>query len=163
MADFTPITTQEQFDAAIGERLARERAALAKKLDGYDALKTRAADAERQLAELQKTAQEDAQRYADYDRTLAGLQAKVKGYETDALKTRVALDTGLPYAMAWRLAGESEAELRRDAEALASLMAGQRPRTAPPLRTHDPVGGPSGSGDHNEAMRSLAQQLTGKD
>ena len=33
MADFTPITTQEEFDAAIKERLTRDREAQAKKTD----------------------------------------------------------------------------------------------------------------------------------
>ena len=40
MAEFVPITTQEAFDAAIGERLKRERESIAKKYGDYDDLKT---------------------------------------------------------------------------------------------------------------------------
>ena len=50
MSEFTPITTQEQFDAAIGERLKRERESLAKKYGDYDALKQKTDDYERQIA-----------------------------------------------------------------------------------------------------------------
>ena len=35
MSDFTPITTQEEFDKAIGERLKRERETVKKEYAGY--------------------------------------------------------------------------------------------------------------------------------
>ena len=35
MGDFTPIETQEQLDAVIGERIKRERETSAKKYEGY--------------------------------------------------------------------------------------------------------------------------------
>ena len=35
MAEFTPITTQEDFDKAIGERLKRERETVKKEYAGY--------------------------------------------------------------------------------------------------------------------------------
>lgn len=40
MADFTAITTQEQFDAIIGERLKREKETYSKKYADYDDLKS---------------------------------------------------------------------------------------------------------------------------
>ena len=39
--EFTPITTQEAFDAAIKDRLARERETVTKKFADYDDLKNR--------------------------------------------------------------------------------------------------------------------------
>ena len=41
MGDFTPITTQAEFDAAIGERLKRERESFGKKYGDYDELKNK--------------------------------------------------------------------------------------------------------------------------
>lgn len=155
MEEFTPITTQEQFDAAIGARLARERETLGKRYADYDELKQKSADYEKQLSKLQRTMQEDAQRYAGYDKTLTELQAKVKGYETDSVKTRIALETGLPYAMASRLTGETEDDIRKDAENLLQVMHERRPHSAPPLCSHEPAARSS----EREALRVLSAQL----
>ena len=82
MAEFTPITTQEQFDSAIGERLKRERETIAKKYGDYDELKNKVADYEKQIGQMNKAADDAAKKYAGYDKDLADLQDKVKGYET---------------------------------------------------------------------------------
>ena len=134
MAEFTSITTQDEFDAAIGERLKRERETIAKKYSDYDTLKNKVDDYEKQIAQLTREAAESAQKYAGYDKSLADLQAKIKGYETDSVKTRIAHETGLPYELAGRLNGEDEAAIRKDAEALSKLLGGQ-PHKAPPLRS----------------------------
>ena len=125
MAEFTPITTQAEFDAAIGERLKRERETLSKKYGDYEDLKNKVADYEKQIGQMSKAAKESAEKYAGYDKTLAELQAKVKDYETDSVKTRIAHETGLPYELAGRLTGEDEAAIRKDAEALSKLLGGQ--------------------------------------
>ena len=52
MADFTVIETQEQFDAAIKDRLGREKAKFAEQLAGYDETKAKLSDAEKQIADL---------------------------------------------------------------------------------------------------------------
>lgn len=158
MAEFTPITTQEQFDAAIGERLKREREASAKKYGDYDELRRKAAEQEKQIGDLTRTIAESEAKYAGYDKTLAEAQEKIKGYETDSVKTRIALEAGLPYAMAARLAGESEEEIRKDAASLAKLMGGAHTE-APPLRSTEPGGGNS----KRDALRALNAQLTQND
>lgn len=158
MAEFTPITTQEQFDAAIGERLKREREAAARKYGDYDSLQKKVTEYERQIGDLNRTISESAEKYAGYDQTLAQLQARVKGYETEALKTRVALEAGLPYALAARLTGETEADIQKDAKALVQLM-GSTQTEPPPLRTAEPGGKES----RREALRALNAQLTGND
>ena len=138
MAEFTPITTQEQFDAAIGERLKREREALAKKYGDYDELRAKTADQEKQIGELTRSLTESSEKYAGYDKTLAELQAKLKGYETDSVKTRIAHETGLPYELAQRLSGDDEAAIRKDAEALAKLWGGAGASTATPMKDTEP-------------------------
>lgn len=139
MEEFKPITTQAEFDAAIGERLKRERETLAKKYGDYDDLKTKVGDYEKQIAQMSKAAKESAEKYAGYDKNLAELQAKVKGYETDSVKTRIAHETGLPYELAGRLTGEDEAAIRKDAEALSKLLGGQKTgRKAAPMKDSEP-------------------------
>lgn len=158
MAEFTPITTQEQFDAAIGERLKREREALAKKYGDYDELRAKTADQEKQIGELTRSLTESSEKYAGYDKTLAELQAKLKGYETDSVKTRIALEAGLPYTMASRLCGESEEDIQADARSLASLMGAGRTEAAP-LHTGEPAGGSA----KRDALRALNAQLNDND
>ena len=158
MSDFTPITTQEQFDAAIGERLKRERETVAKKYGDYDDLKGKVADYERQIGDLTREAAEKAKTYAGYESTLAELNAKVKGYETSSVKMRIAHELGIPYELADRLSGDNEGDIRRDAESLSKILA--RPNNQPaPLRSHEPAGG----GDSKTAaLRALTTQLTSK-
>ena len=110
------------------------------------------------LLQMSKAAKESAEKYAGYDKNLAELQAKVKGYETDSVKTRIALEAGLPYTMASRLCGESEEDIRADARSLASLMGAGRTEAAP-LHTGEPAGGSS----KRDALRALNAQLNDND
>lgn len=139
MAEFTPITTQAEFDAAIGERLKRERETLAKKYGDYEDLKTKVADYEKQIGQMTEAASKAAQKYAGFDQQLADMQAKIKGYETASVKTRIAHETGLPYELAGRLSGEDEDAIRKDAEALSKLLGSQRQPRTPPLRDTEPI------------------------
>ncbi len=63
--------------------------------------------------------------YADYD-TLkeqnVQLNARVQAYEADALKTRIAHEEGIPFDLAQRLTGTTEADLRKDAKSFAKLL-----------------------------------------
>ena len=97
MSEFTPITTQEQFDAAIGERLKRERESLAKKYGDYDALKQKTDDYERQIAEYSKSLEAAKQAASAHDQVVTELNAKLKGYESASVKTRIAHEFGIPY------------------------------------------------------------------
>lgn len=156
MEEFTPITTQEQFDSAIGERLRRERESVAKKYGDYDALKTKVADYESQIGTMSKTMEESAKKYEGYDKTLSELQAKIKGYETSSVKMRIAHETGLPYELGTRLSGETEDEIRKDAEALAKIVGEQSTRHAP-LKSSE-----SGGGDSKQAaLKQMLQEMKG--
>lgn len=153
MADFNPINTQEEFDAAIGERLKRERETLAKKYSDYDDLKIKVGDYEKKIADMTAAAQADAKKYAGYDKTIAELQTKLKGHETASVKTRIAHETGIPYEMASRLTGETEDEIRADAQSLSRLMRASEP-VAPPASTEPPSVDPKDAG-----MRDMLRNL----
>lgn len=126
MADFKPIMTQEEFDLAIGPRLQRERETAVKPYADYEQIKKDLGTAQGQLAQR--------------DNTIVELNKQIKGYETDSAKTRIALETGLPYELRTRLAGETEEELKKDAEALVKLIGQQKKQDPAPLR--DPEGPP---------------------
>lgn len=118
MSDFKPITTQEEFDAAIKARLSREK----EKYADYDQLKSRVEELEKENVGLQSTIEASNQSKADADKQLEDLQKQISDYETASLRTRVALQYGLPYDLADRLQGTDEESFKADAERLAGFM-----------------------------------------
>ena len=147
MAGFEAITTQEQLDAVIKDRLERERKTLTEKYSDYDDLKEKVSDYEKQIGDLNKSIKDNEKKYADYDQQLSALQTKVKGYESDSVKTRIAHEAGIPYELASRLTGETVAKL---------LKTGQQPA---PLKSTEP-GDVDGK---RAAMKNVLAGLKGED
>lgn len=109
MADFKPIETQEAFDAAVAD--------VKKQYEGWlspEDYNAKTADLAKQL-EANKT-------------TIADLTAKAKAYESGALKMRIAHENGIPYELAGKLSGETEEEIKKDAETLAKFVKNQQPQ-----------------------------------
>lgn len=133
MSEFKPITTQEEFDAAIKGRLSREK----EKYGDYDQLKSRVAELEEENVGLKSTIEANNQSKANADKQLEDLQNKIAGYETASLRTRIALKHGLPYDLADRLQGNDEESFEADAERLAGFI---KPATkVAPVRSTEPV------------------------
>ena len=159
----TPITTQEQLDSIISEkvnqsvqgRLTRE----AKKYEGYtspDDLAKLKADYDKQISDLNGALTVANEKAAKYDTDIAERDARIKGYETDSVKTRIAHEAGLPYEMHSRLNGETEDEIRKDADSLAKLMKSNN--TAPRAAAEKPVGKQDSK---TAAMKSMLQDMNG--
>lgn len=142
MAEFTPIETQEAFDAAIKDRIERAK-------------KSAAADAAKQYEGWIKP--EDAQKSADQiaalSKQVAELTAKNQAAELSALRTRIAHETGLPFELADRLHGDDEKALRADAETLGKLTAA-KPTPSPAYSPETPVASAA-----DAAFRALASEL----
>lgn len=151
MAEFVSINTQEEFDAAIKERLKREREAQAKKYDGWispDDQQKRISEYDRQIKALQDAA-------AEAEKTIAEKDAKIAEgakYRTDLEKTKIALAVGLKIDYADRLRGETPEEWRKDAETLAKDFAASH-RTAP---LGNPEGAPAGGKNDKRAAENAA-------
>lgn len=124
MADFTPINTQAEFDAAIADRLSRQEKSLTAKYEGYMS----SADVSAVRAGYDKTIAELKSAKEASDQQLTEALEKIKGYEAASVKTRIALEMGLPYGMAARLTGDTEEAIRKDAETLRGMM---KPTPAP--------------------------------
>ena len=133
MSEFKPITTQEEFDAAIKGRLSREK----DKYGDYDQLKTRVAELEEENVGLKSTIEANNQSKADADKQLEDMQKQIAGYETASLRTRVALQHGLPYDLADRLQGTDEESFKADAERLVGYIKKSQP--VAPIRDSEPV------------------------
>lgn len=95
--DFTPINTQEEFDARVRE------------------VHGDIAGLQGQITTL--TGERDA-----HAATIAQLQGQIKGYENDALRRRIAGEKGIPLEFASRLSGENEADIKADADKMVGML-----------------------------------------
>lgn len=155
MSEFKPITTQEEFDAAIKERLSREKA----KYSDYDQLKSRVTELETENVGLKSTIEATNQSKEDADKQLEVMQKQIAGYETASLRTRIALQHGLPYDLADRLQGTDEESLKADAERLAGFM--KPVSKVAPVKSTEPI---IPKEDDDRAMvRNLVQSLNIED
>ena len=126
MSEFTHITSQEDFDSMIKERLERNTksvtADVEKKFEGYispDDFKSKTADLESKIAELNGKIKSDSDIISD-------LTAKNKAYENSSVKMRTAYAYGIPFEMAERLKGDTEDDIKKDAENLAKYVSSRK-------------------------------------
>lgn len=135
MSDFTPITTQEEFDAAIGPRIKRERETVTREFqEKLDTALKENAECKEKITGYEKSLGEAEEKIKGHDKVVADLKAQVSRYEADSVKTRIAHEVGIPHELASRLSGEDEEAIRKDAECISKLL-GQQGYKAPPLRS----------------------------
>lgn len=135
MADeFTPINTQEELNKVIGERLASKERSIRAEYADYEELKKQSASWNEEKAAFEKTIADNKTAYDDLNQKLTDAAGKIAQYETDALKTRIAIETGIPTGLYTYLKGTTEDEIRHSAEELGKFTKGG---TLPPA---DPEG-----------------------
>lgn len=131
MGEFKVIETQEQLDALIGERIKKAKESAKKEFEGYlspeEAKKYEGYLSPEDVAKKYEgylSPEEIAKKYAGYlsPEEAAKKDAKIKGYETDSVKTRVAHEVGLSYDAVSFLKGEDEESIRKSAESLKNLV-----------------------------------------
>lgn len=132
MPEFKTIETQEELDAIIKQRVARER----EKFADYDQLTSRVKELEGQNINLKSALKEREESDNHYKEQIMSLEQRISGYETTALKQRIALQQGLPFELSERLNGTDEQTLMDDAKRLSSFI---RPNEIiPPLKNVEP-------------------------
>ncbi len=112
--DFKPIETQEEFEKAVEERLQSAQ----KQFEGYispDDFASKTAALNEEISALKASNSE--------------LSGKIKACEISSAKIRIANESGIPFELAEMLSGESEKEIRAEAEKLSKYIA----RSAQPL------------------------------
>ncbi len=165
---FEAITTQEQLDSIIGERLKRERETVEKKLresiekeylekyGDYEELKTKTDEYGRQIEEFNQTIKDNSEKLAGYERSSREAQDRLKKYEMDSMKMKIAHETGIPFELASRLSGEDEAAIRKDAESISKFIS--KKKTSAPLASTEPEKLDS----RQIAMKSMLDNLKGE-
>lgn len=137
MADeFTPITTQEQLDTVIKDRInrlndkhARELNEAIAKYSDYEDLKQASADSAKVLKERDALIEELTGKVSNSESKLKELEKENGEYKVKTMKQVIAIDAGIPIQFADRLTGTTEEELKADAESLKSLFV--KPASAP--------------------------------
>lgn len=158
MSEFTAITTQEQFDSAIRERLARQEEKMAKKFEGYlspDEVTAKTSDYEKQIADLTNALDGANKKNASWEKEIADRDTKIKGFELNALKHKVAHDKGLSYDAIGFLKGDDEDSINESADSLKALMGASH---SVPTFSNEPSVGDT----KNQSIKKLAQSLVPK-
>ena len=118
MDEFTPVTTQEELNAIIKDRLKRERETTEKRFEGFISPE----DHQKALADASKAFDDYKKAHEGDEQTIADLTAKNHAYETASLKSRIAHEVGLSYEWINRINGEDEQSIRADAESIKKLV-----------------------------------------
>lgn len=151
MAEFTPINSQEELDKVLASRLQRERDTVSKQFQTQiDERDQKITGFETQITDLNK----QIEAFKGQSAEIEELKAKVKGYETNSVKMRIAREFGLPAELAERLSGDDEKAIRADAEALGKVIKHQG--GTPPL--YQP-GGENGTGGKDAALKNLLRKV----
>lgn len=161
MSEFTPITTQEEFDKAIKGRLAQKDRELEEKFKDYlspDKVSELKKDYENKLEESKRLVKEAQDKLKENESSVAELKARAEKAESSILKSKIAHQHKLPMELADRLVGETEEDLNKDAESLASIVGSG---STPPLYTRE-TNNAGGATANDAAMLGLLSALTQK-
>lgn len=118
MGEFIPINSQEEFDTAIKDRLARQES----KIRGeYAELEKQSKTWATEKESYEKTIADNKTAYDALNAQYTEATGKIAGYETEALKTKVAIEAGLPMDLRDFLTGSTEEEIKASAEKLGKF------------------------------------------
>lgn len=119
MSEFTPITTQEEFEKALSQRLERERNKVRKEFDGFLSPE----DAQKKY-ENYLSPEQVQEKYKGYfsPEEMTKKEAEINGYKLNSKRVEIALKNGIPYELAGKVSGNTEEEMTKDAETLASFL-----------------------------------------
>lgn len=165
MADFIEIKTQEEFDNRMKDRLERERKTteekvrqeFASQLSELETLKAEKTQWGQKEEEYKKTAKENADSIASMTSQLAAEQSKVKAFQKNELRQKIASEEGLPVTLAGRIQGETEDEMKEDAKALAEVFKANNNKGLPMANLDN--GGGNGS-QKDKAYKDMLKDLT---
>lgn len=142
--------SQTELNSIVSDRLNKEKEKYEKqikeltdKLTSYDS----------KIAEFNTQIEEFTKKIATHDEELKAKDSAIHTYEVNSLKLKVAHELGIPYEFANRLAGNSEEEIRSDAESIKGILANQKPSM--PLRATEEATGNALDG----ALRSMARNI----
>lgn len=119
---FTEIKTQEEFDAAIKDRLERQEKKIgeqyAERLKELESSKASYEDLQKKYTALEESSKGYAGQIEELTGKLKTTEEQLNTTALNSLKQKVAVEKGLPVSMVDRLVGSTEEELSSDADKL---------------------------------------------
>lgn len=158
---FTPINTQEEFNAAIKDRLEQKD----RQYEGYlspEDVKKKEAEWQGKLSKAGDDLKAERDKVAEQEKTIAERDAKIKGYETDSVKRRIAREVGLPEDAVDYLKGEDAETLKKSAESLKQII-GDKPAPAPLADQESLTSTSAGGADNDNAYKKMLKDLKGEE
>lgn len=156
---FKAIETQEAFDAAIKDRLERERAKFQTEIDKaaglqqtIDKLQSEKATWETEKGGLEAQIQ-------DLTGKLSAADGRVKAAELETKKLEVVLAAGLPAELRTRIQGSTEKELQEDAAKLADLFKNQKPSGMPGVSSETRRSKDDGALAKDDAFKQMLESI----
>ena len=122
MSDFEAIETREQFEEAVKDRLEQEKETVRREFSGY--LSPEAVEEKYKEYLSPKEAEEKYKGYLSPE-DAANKDATIAKYEKESKRVKVAMENGIPYELAGKLSGETEDEMKKDAEAFSKFLKGK--------------------------------------
>ena len=160
---FKTFETEEEYEAAFADRIARER----KKYADYDAIKEKAglydelvkADYEGKAAKAKADYDKLVEKYKDYDKNVADLTERAARAENSLVKIRIANEYKLPMDLAERITGADEKAMKEDAEKLSKYL---HAPAAPGFSAEPRIVGNPKDAAREAALKSLLHNLDNK-
>lgn len=126
--------SQEELNSIISDRLNKEKEKYEKQISELNA---KTESYEKQIATFTSQLEDVNKKAATYESEIKERDDKIHAYESQSVKMRIAHEIGLPYELAGRLSGETEEELKADAESMKTLM--NLSTTQMPRKSTEPV------------------------
>lgn len=153
--EFQAITSQEQLDNVIGERLRRQKEQFEEKIKEYEALKEENSKLQTELEQknqfIEENKKETSMRTEDYE----NLEKELSSLKLQQLKQKIAINNGIPLDLANRLSGDNEETLLEDAKTLSQFI-NSNPAPQPLKSVED-----TNVNDEDMAYRQLLNQIQG--
>lgn len=153
--EFQAITSQEQLDNVIGERLRRQKEQFEEKIKEYEALKEENSKLQTELEQknqfIEENKKETSMRTEDYE----NLEKELSSLKLQQLKQKIAINNGIPLDLANRLSGDNEETLLEDAKTLSQFI-NSNPTPQPLKSVED-----TNVNDEDMAYRQLLNQIQG--
>ena len=154
--EFQAITSQEQLDNVIGERLRRQKEQFEEKIKEYEALKEENSKLQTELEQknqfIEENKKETSMRTEDYE----NLEKELSSLKLQQLKQKIAINNGIPLDLANRLSGKDEETLLEDAKTLSQFI-NSNPTPQPLKSVED-----TNVNDEDMAYRQLLNQIQGE-
>lgn len=157
--EFKVIESQEQLDTIIKGRLEREKVKYTDQITELtQKLESQTGNAQKQISELTQALNAAKEEKANFDKSLAERDEKIKQYELHSAKTQIAHELGLSFEAVNFIQGTNDEEIRKSAESLKELVGA---RTAP-LANPEAQIKDTKEATKDAALRSMLSDLTRK-